>query len=220
MSREAFLKLILPGLLVVFVYWVAAPRFLGTRGESINPRPAAERARSQIAAARSSAPSYEQLLREGATVGDLTETVAAAKAKKAAVEKRCVEAEGQLAERERQWVEFISPPPTAVRRTQLLARVEAVLTSHKLTPLEQGTATGVQVPAGLRPVLEPAGTSGPTGADAGRVFKFRFRGKYTEVAAALDELAGKNWSVFPVGLMMEEADFDQPLRSWTLLVWV
>lgn len=206
MNREAVLKLIVPGLLVVFVYWVAAPRLLGKWGESINPRTAAARARSALDADRGRAPTREQLFAEAAAVAELTGTVDAQRARKA--------------ELERKWGEMTAVRAVGVKRAELLSRIEGVLTANNLTPVEQSAAAadaGAQVPASLRPALDQLK---PPGGEAGRMYKFRFRGRYSEVSAALDELVGRDWPAFPVGLTMEEADFDQPIRAWTLLIWM
>ena len=82
---------------------------------------------------------------------------------------------------------------------------------------EGGADGGARMPASLKAAIDKIN---PTDPDAGRLYKFKFRGRYAAVSAARDELAGRDWPAIPVGLTMDEADLDQPVRTWALFVWM
>jgi hypothetical protein len=55
----------------------------------------------------------------------------------------------------------------------------------------------------------------------GQVRCIHFVGRYMDVLAALEELAGdESPAAVPVGLSMSEANVESELREWTLMVWL
>lgn len=206
--HETLLKLILPALLVIFGYFIAAPYLLGSWGTVINPQKTLSDLETRVQNERARAPSPAALAQEQAQLED---------AQDLSVELRQAQAAVQL-----RWQSLTGGRSASSRRLDVLAGVGQLLKDHGLRTLEQGPVEGdaakVPLPASLQAALEEM--TGPKGDGQGQMVRFKFVGRYLAVRLALQELATRSWTAFPVGLTMEETDVDRAERTWTLVVWI
>ncbi|MFN4259450.1 MAG: hypothetical protein ACK4RK_09125 [Gemmataceae bacterium] len=206
-TRETILRLLFPALLVVFVYFIAAP-WMGSWGDMINPSAQYQKLQESLSADRQRTPHWAQLSREQDQILDLREQLAQDQARAAELRQR--------------WESLTGALQSNGSRAATLARVENLLSSHNLLHLEQGPAnsgnTPGQLPPSLQTVLQVMTDNRAT--HEAQLVRFRFVGRYLDVLEAVGELAEKNWHAIPVSLSMEEADLNGEERIWTLLVWM
>lgn len=116
----------------------------------------------------------------------------------------------------RLWAETGRPGASRPDRIGLLNKV---LARYALTVLDAtDDAKAAPLPPGLAAVLPAAAEA--DGKAPPRLREVRVRGRYAEVAGALDAIArGDAWAV-PVGLTMKDPGDDDGRLEWVLQVWV
>ncbi|MFO0802145.1 MAG: hypothetical protein U0791_03335 [Gemmataceae bacterium] len=104
-------------------------------------------------------------------------------------------------------------------RTERIERLDKVLARFDLTVVDatddvKNEVSPPRLQSVMRAAMETKGLSPP------KPRQIRVRGKYSEIAAALDSLArGDAWAV-PLGLAMKPVADDSGRFEWTLTVWV
>lgn len=110
------------------------------------------------------------------------------------------------------------------QRANALRQLTKMLWDRGLVPYEEsaeGGATGQgQLPGSFDEVMKKiATTPGGTAPAQAKLWRIRFYGRYSDVAATLSQLGKTDLALVPVGLTMSEAHPDTDWRLWTLLLW-
>jgi hypothetical protein len=104
-------------------------------------------------------------------------------------------------------------------RTERIERLDKVLARFDLVVMDASDdAKGDVSPPRLAALMKAA--SEVNGRSPPKPRQIRVRGRYSEVAAALESISrGDAWAV-PLGLAMKPASDDSGKLEWTLTVWV
>jgi len=199
-EREQLLVTLLPAVVIVAAYVWLSPMFSG--GKPLGTL------REECDAARKSAVRPIDLMAQRAQVSTLKERIEALEKEKRELEGRVAETCGKLA--------------GSRKRMRSLDALTGLFRRHGLSIVEDcpaGKDHEAKLPSAM---AEATGRlMGRSQDQAGQVRCIHFVGRYMDVLAALQELAGeKSSAAVPVGLSMSEADMTTELRQWTLLVWL
>jgi len=148
--------------------------------------------------------------------------LSAQRAQVATVKRRIEELEKEKRDLEDRMAETCGQLAGSRKRMRSLDALTGLFKRHGLSIIEDGPAEEghqARLPA---PMAEATGRLlGGSPQRAGQVRCIHFVGRYMDVLAALEELAGDSSpAAVPVGLSMSEADVQSELREWTLLVWL
>jgi hypothetical protein len=195
-SRDAFLRLVLPAVLVVAVYalWIS-------RQSELTAVEAA------LAGAKASAVTPEKLF-------PLHHEIATLNAEQ---QKLTQEREGLDA----RWTRMVGlPETTAAKRAAALRQLTRMLWDRGLYPFEESPGElNAPLPASFGDVVRKL-TPNARSAGQPRLWKVSFYGRYADVTEALSSLGDLDVALVPLGLTMSEANFDTDWRMWTLVLWI
>jgi len=232
-EREKLLLPVLPALLVFTVYtWVF--------GASAHTR--MTEARNELAAIEqdvSDAGATQQIWMQRSRLNQLRQSVEQAQSRNGELRRQADELTGVLTVRRRD-IDTVDALTSLLRRHRLMLEQEAPAhaseTAGMAASLEQATRTLQQATAAAQPAAQTRTSRSRTQMVAAsqpdvpksdhfdtRFRRLRFYGRFTDVLAALEELAQTDDGAVAVGLEMDEVGAEglfSPVRRWTLWIRV
>jgi hypothetical protein len=116
----------------------------------------------------------------------------------------------------------IRPCQTGVGRSQRLTKLTEFLSAHHLQVLDHVPADGarekaLKLSAAQDRLVKQLALPGKPNPQA---WQFELYGKFTDLAAALEELGEGELIAVPLAVTMEEIKDVSPQRRWSLLIWI
>ena len=231
-DREKLLLPIFPAVLIFTIYtWIFGAGAQNRMTEAQNELAALE----QEAAGAGTA---QQIWMQRSRLKELQQSIDTAQARNTELRRQADELTGVLTARRRD-IDTIDALTALLRRHRLLLEEEvparAAETAGMAASLEQATRTLQEATAAPRPAARTrasrsrsrAAAPSPAVARAGqqdtRFRRLRFHGRFSDVLAALEELARTDDGAVAVGLEMDEIGTEglfSPVRRWTLWIRV
>ncbi len=199
-EREQLVVTLLPAVVIVAGYVWLSPVF--SRGKPLGTL------RQEYAEAEEAAVRPVELMSQRAQVSSLEKQIDELGTEKRSLQSRVEETCGRLSGNR--------------KRIRSLDALTGLFRRHGLAIVEDCPAEDgheVKLPAAMAEATDRLLSSSQE--RTGQVRCIHFVGRYMDVLAALEELAGdRSSAAVPVGLNMSEADVATDLRKWSLLVWL
>lgn len=201
-ERDAFLRMLLPALAVVVLY------FFG-----FNQQAQLDAAYKILDGAKAAAVSEFEII-------PVQQDLAEENAKHAGLQK---EKEAMDA----RWTRLASLRSNdPFQRANALQQLTKMLWDRGLVPYEESPEAAAaggsgQLPGSFDEMVRKISVKkdGQSAPGPTRLWRVRFYGRYSDVAATLAQLGSTDLALVPVGLTMSEAHPDTDWRVWTLLLW-
>jgi hypothetical protein len=199
-QRDVVLRMLLPALAIAVLYFFA----FNEHAQLIAANEILEGAKAAAVSPQEIAPVRESLAKLNAEQAEM-------KQKKLAMDER--------------WTRLTTlRSNTPAQRASALRQLTKMLWDRGLVPYEEAPEAGGsgqgQLPGSFDDVIKKISTT-PNGSapPQARLWRIRFYGRYSDVAATLSLLGDTELALVPVGLTMSEAHPDTDWRMWTLLLW-
>lgn len=196
-TRQTLLKVLIPSMLVVLVYIFGAAKASTLELQKLSQR---------LAKAQKNRPSLSQIHKLSL--------------QQASQNKALTKLKGELKRLEQELGELAGSQDDAVRQTQRLEALTLLLKQHRLA-LVRSECVDSELCENLHWLCQQQ--AGKKSGRKHKVWKFELIGRYKDVYKALSQLAGGAEAIYPVSLSLQNPNRDNPnnpLRSWTLVLWV
>jgi hypothetical protein len=196
--RDRVLMMLLPGMAILVIY--------GAYFFTARQKPLAK-LQADVAAAKAQVPS-PQLMHDRQ------------QAQKYA-QKKVADAEGKAKELQVEFEAKIRHCQTGVGRSMRITKLTDLLNAHGLQVLDhipaEGSGKAIKLSGAQERLVKQLIESGKPVPQA---WQFDIFGKFTDLAAALEELGEGELIAVPLGVTMDEVKDVSPNRHWSLMLWI